>query len=155
MPAAFPIRERVAIAMAEALVTIATGTIYWTSPTVTRSLLSISHYERQEDFPILGVVRSSGSVLEPAQRPMGFRAQYLLSVIGYVWGSDTVLAGSQLERLWADHVACLLSPAHRSLGGLVTGLAPVGPCDTDDGELEPKAVFRQDWSMILHESFAS
>jgi hypothetical protein len=158
-----PIREQVLAAVAARLDAIAAsatpGEPYWTTPVVTRELLSPDQYAEilTDGGVILGVMRASGSLLESAERPSGWRHEIRFTVSGYVRATAGVLAGTWLERLWRDHMLALLAdagapdPADRPLGGLVTDLLPDGPVATDDGGAEPEAWFSQPWVAIAHE----
>jgi hypothetical protein len=110
---------------------------YFTTPSlVTRALLWITQYDqlleatspttRLDIGPVLGVVRSSGSTFERVlhgdpDRPLieAFEHEQRVTIWGYVKGSTAVggvLASTRIERLWQDHVACLLTDT--KLGGL-------------------------------------
>lgn len=150
MPAE-PLREQIKAAMAARLAQIVAGSDYWSAPAlVTRSLLMIDQYK---DFPVLGVVRSSGSLFEQviqeedSTRPEdAFQDHLRVAIWGYVKGDLTIIADTRLERLWKDTVRCLLADA--TLGGLVMELRPDGPADTDDGALEPLGFFMQTWLAV-------
>jgi hypothetical protein len=155
MPPPEPIRERVLAAVASRLQTIQAGETYWTSPIVDRALLALTQYTARLDAGdrILGVLRSSLSTYRTvAHDLMGH--EFRFAIWGYVKADGTVGAGTWLERLWADHVRCLL--ADPGLGGLVRDLAPdpEGTTDTDEGALEPYAAFTQDWLAQMHEAVA-
>jgi hypothetical protein len=175
MPAAEPKRELVMAAIAAQLATITAGSVsypfspfpvdYWTSPSlVSRELLWITQYDqpltppattsRLDAGPVLGVTRSSGSTVERVQhgqssRPAleAFEHEMRVTIWGFVKATSGVLAGTWIERLWQDHIACLL--ADPRLGGLARQpIEPEGVMDTDDGFLEPLAFFAQDW--LIH-----
>jgi hypothetical protein len=164
-----PLREQIMTAFAQRLGTIVQGLVdyggglsinYFTSPVTTRSLLWITQYDQPlnppamltqlDQTPILGVMRASGSlffrethVADPDGAVKGFGHDMRLTATGYVKGTDLDLAGTLIERLWADHMnAILVDPR---LGGLVKDCVPDGPLDTDDGQLEPLGFFTQDW----------
>jgi len=144
MPNLEPLRERVQIAVAERLTKIEAGDIYWATPAlVTRSLLSVDQYKAELELgPVYGVTRSSESALSFQAQPDVYQDLYRFTVEVYVRLRDTVVAATWLERVWTDHVRCLL--ADPSLGGLVLDLRPE-VTETDDGVLEPEAWFRQGW----------
>jgi hypothetical protein len=136
-------------AMATQLATIIAGATYWTTPAlVTRALLSIDQYT---SFPVLGVMRASGSALPRVERGRGYRHEFRITVWGYVKETAGVLAGTWLERLWEDHIHCLLADPSLGLGHLLADCRPDGGMDTDDGVLEPVAFFAQDWLVLAHE----
>ena len=175
MSAAEPTRELVMAAMAEQLATITAGVVvypvtsfpvdYWTMPSlVSRELRWITQYDQPlappdtatqlDAGPVLGVVRSSGSTFERIQhgqsaRPVveAFEHEIRVTIWGFVKATASVLAGTWIERLWQDHLVCLLSDPR--LGGLARHpIEPDGPLDTDDGTLELLAFFAQDW--LIH-----
>lgn len=144
-----PIREQIQAAVADRLTTIQAGTLvktytYWATPTVvTRALLSIVHYKVElETGPVLGVTRATGSLLASQAQPKIYSDLYRFTVEGYVRERGDVLAATWLERSWEDHVRCLLDDPW--LGTLVLDLRP-DTTETDDGDLEPAAWFRQGW----------
>jgi hypothetical protein len=70
-----------------------------------------------------------------------------VTVWGFVKATSGVIAGTWAERLFQDHLECLL--ANPRLGTLARQtITPDGPLDTDDGFLEPLAYFAQDW--LIH-----
>jgi hypothetical protein len=149
-PVTEPLRERVMAAMATQLGTIVAGSTYWVTPVlVTRALLSIKQYAA---FPVLGVMRASGSGLPRVERGRGYRHEFRVTVWGYERATETELVGTRLERLWADHVRCLLGDPTLGLGHLVADCRPDGETDTDNGALEPQAWFAQDWLIWAHET---
>lgn len=157
-PATEPIEELVHAAMAERLRTIKGGSTYWTTPAlVTRSLLPIDQYEA---FPVLGVVRASGTVTARAAHQRSAYEHWLrVAVWGYVRGDHAgtpgaILASTWLAQLRRDATLCLA--AVPTLGDLVHDLAPDpdAPVDTDDGALEPEGYFRQIWLARATETLA-
>lgn len=150
-PPTEPLRERAMAAMATQLDTIATGATYWTTPDVTRALLGIKQYTTLQGVPLLGVVRASGSQLERVERGRGYRHAFRVTVWGYVEGTANEPVATRLERLWDDHVRCLLADPTLGLGTLLADCRPDGLTDTDNGVLEPQAWFAQDWLILAHE----
>lgn len=161
-----PLRERILAMMAERLATIGAGERYWTTPKVTRSLREIDQYPESDlRQGVLGVMRSEGStltLLPGVHVDDAGRVKYRHLVTAAVWGyvaedadmtlPGAVLAGTRLERLWRDHVTCLL--ADDELGGLVIDLSPdAGPLRTDRGGIEPRAWFEQRWVATADEPF--
>lgn len=152
-PAAEPIREQIKAAVASALAGITAGSTYWATPVlVTRALLPPTQYKAElETGPVFGVVRSSGSELGFQAQPATYRDLVRFAVECYVRLRDGVMADTWLERSWADHVVCLL--ADPSLGGLTLDLRP-DLTETDDGEWEPLAGFRQHWVAEVSQELA-
>lgn len=155
-PTIEPIEERIEAAIAAHLDTIATGPGYYTTPVVTRELLAIDQYKDADLVAgLLGVMRTSGSTLEIDEldiAPLHLHHQHRIAVWGYVTRAGGVIAGTLLNRLFADHLRCLM--ANRTLAGLVDDLRPVpAPRDSDDGAREPKAFFRQHWVARVIEDF--
>ena len=144
-PALVPIRDRIKDALVARLYTIKEGGDYWTTPAlVTRQLLAIDQYKTElATGPVLGVMRGSGSTLEQIAQPAEFEHGLVVSVWGYVRGTDLAPADPALERLWDDVARCLLQET--TLAGLVRDIRPTGTLDTDDGALEPHGFFAQDW----------
>lgn len=159
-----PVREKVMVALADQLATITAGDTYWTTPSlVTRELLWITQYNQPlgvgpdptatqlDAGPVLGIMRSSGSTFErilhgAANRPVveAFEHEMRVTVWGFVKATPGVIAGTWAERLFQDHLACLLATSR--LGTLARqSIEPDGALDTDDGFLEPLAFFAQDW----------
>ncbi len=165
-PSLEPIRERILAAIAARLGTIAGGDDYFTTPAITRALLEIDQYKDAELLVgVLGVMRSEGSTLTPESHVddsgrVTFQHLFKVAVYGYVIGDpdgtpNAVPAGTRLERLWEDHVKCLL--LDDELGGLVIDLSPdPEPTSyrTDRGGKEPRAWFEQRWVAKAHEPFA-
>jgi hypothetical protein len=147
-----PIREMAMAALADRLTTIVAGPVYHTSPTVTRSLLSIDQYKGPTDLPLLGVMRSSGSTFGAVTHDTWAHA-FRVTLWGYVRATAGVLAGTWLERLWQDLRTCVLGDP--TLGGRVLQVELDGlPLDTDEGALEPWAWFAQDCLITMHEAAA-
>lgn len=148
-----PLREQILARVATNLDAITEGgTVgshtYWSTPTVVRDPVSITHYTAELDAgPVFGVVRGSGSRLDVQSLADDSGARtwvdtYRFIIHCYEQKRGETLAGTALERSWEDHIQCLL--ADRFLGGLVDDLRPE-ESETDDGELEPQAWFRQGW----------
>jgi|SRR5581483_276689 len=142
-----PRRERVLAAVAARLGTIQAGAAYWATPAlVTRALLGADAYRAELEIgPVYGVMRSIGSRLEPDAQGT-YEDTFRFTVEAYVRERSGVLAGTWLERAWADQLACLLG--ERTLGGLVLTLRPEST-DTDEGGLEPVAWVSQTWAAVM------
>jgi hypothetical protein len=156
-PAVEPLEERIELAIAERLETIAAGAMYWTTPRVTRSLLRIDQYEGAAEADlvggILGVMRSSGSVIHAHDnRDDTLMHYHRVAVWGYVIGDAQVAAGTRLNRLFADHLRCLLAPETITVPILDIRPDPDMPRDTDDGAREPRAFFREHWLVTATET---
>jgi hypothetical protein len=151
------LQERIMVAIRDRLDAINGSPNYWTVPTlVTRSLLALDQY-KDGQFPILGVMRASGSMFTQTGHDRVYDHKIEVAVWGYVLGDSEAtiggtLADTWLNRLWDDHVKCLL--ADTSLGGLVSDLMPDPdlPRDTDDGTREPRGFFRQHWRVLAREA---
>jgi hypothetical protein len=159
MPPSAPIRDRIMDAMVARLYTLKAGGEYWATPSlVTRALLSIDQYKVElATGPVLGVMRSSGSVLTQRAHAdengnVPFTHELQVAVWGYLRGDAVISAATQVERLWDDHTRCLLNEA--TLAGLVQDLRPDGTTDTDDGSLEPLGFFVQNWLVTVDQDFA-
>lgn len=159
MPPAPPVLITVMAAMAERLVTIKAGTVvyddlgvtaeYWLTPaTVTRSVLDIDQY-RPEQLPLLGLVRSSWATAQRLSHDDIRGHEFVVTLVGYVLGDhdtvDGIVATDLLAQLYDDARTALM--LDRTLGGLVDSCDPhpQGRVDTDDGVLEPRALFEEPW----------
>jgi len=157
LPAVEPLEERIEAAIATRLATIAASDVYWTTPKVTRSLLSIDQYEGAAEADlgrgILGVMRSSGSVIRAHDdRDDTLMHYHRVAVWGYVIGDAVIAAGTRLNRLFADHLRCLLAPETITAPILDIRPDPDMPRDTDDGAREPRAFFREHWLVTATET---
>jgi hypothetical protein len=150
MPMDEPVRERVKAAMATRLATIATEPGYLTVPAlVTRAPLAIDQHRADlAQGPVLGVTRSSGSTYDQETQTSRLH-RVVVAVIGYVRGMAALPADTALERLWEDHLRCLRGDP--TLGGLARDCEPLGGTETDEGALEPSALFVQDWLVTVEE----
>jgi len=159
-PALKPIRERIERAVASRLATIAESETYWFTlgaARIRRSPLKLDQFKFDPgplaillaQGPILTVARGSGAEYNPDYSQTSDQHSHRFAVWGYVVGemdTDANLAGDLINRLWDDHRIALL--VDRTLGGVAKSLKPDGPMDTDDGEIEPFALFRQHWLAI-------
>lgn len=157
MPPSEPLEEQIEVALAAQLDTIAAGAVYWTTPRVTRSLLRIDQYEGAAEADlaagILGVVRSSGSTVQAHDnRDDTLMHYHRVAVWGYVIGDALVPAATRLNRLYADHLRCLLAPEAIVAPILDIRPDPDMPRDTDDGAREPRAFFREHWLVTATET---
>lgn len=162
MPPPEPLYEKQEVALADLLSTITAGATYWTTPAlVTRELLSLEQYQVVDEStglsvldrgPVLGVMRSSGSDADLSEHPRGYRNTHRITVWGYVQSTTGVAAGTWLNRLWNDVRLAVAATPDLGLPG--TDCYRDGPRFTDDGALEPQALFAQDYVAVAEEADA-
>lgn len=129
--------------------TRAWGGSYLTSPIVTRAWRPI---DTVTEFPYLIVSIGSGSALEE----IGSSGHYLDSIraliYGYVRGDDVTPASRWLLRLQDDVISELLkAPTLNAGAGAVARIVVPQEDETDDGQFEPLAAFRQAFTIQADE----
>lgn len=125
------------------------GGEYPRPPLVTRAWRPI---DTVTEFPYLIVSIGSGSALEEIGAPGHYLDSIRALIYGYVRGDDVVPAARWLLRLEDDVISELLkAPTLNAGAGAVARIVVPQEDETDDGQFEPLAAFRQAFTIQVDE----